>query len=192
MSTLIAGLLIFFAAHAVRIYAEGFRSRMLLRLGELGWKIAYSLVSLAGLVLIAWGYGEARSAPVPLWAPPVWTRHLAVLLMAPAFILLVAAYLPGTRIRAATGHPMLLCVKIWALAHLLANGTLADLLLFGSFLVWAVPAYAIARRRDRRRGTRYPAGPASRDIVAALSGLVFWALFTFWLHELLFGVAPLA
>jgi len=191
MTLLILGLIIFFSGHSARIFAEPWRQATIARLGEAGWKGLYSLVSLLGLVLIVWGYAESRSSPVFLWAPPVWTRHLAVLLTVPVFILIVAAYLPGTRIRQAMGHPMLIGVKLWALAHLLANGTLADVLLFGSFLVWAVLAYTKARKRDRAAGIRYPAGPVSRDILAVLLGLGLWAAFTFWLHAWLIGIAPL-
>jgi uncharacterized membrane protein len=190
MSLLILGLILFLGAHSVRVVADDFRARQISKLGEKPWKAAISVVSLIGFVLIVYGYGAARLDPVYLWQPPVWTRHLAALLTIPAFILLVAAYVPGTRIKAAVGHPMVAGVKIWAFSHLIANGTLADLLLFGSFLAWAVVDYVAARRRDRRAGTRYPAGPVTRDVVAVAIGLAAWAAFALWLHAPLIGVRP--
>jgi uncharacterized membrane protein len=141
MTALILGLIVFLGAHSVRIFAEDWRGRQVARLGPQGWKGVYSLVSLAGFVLIVWGYGLARAEPLPLWSPPVWTRHLAALLTLPAFVLLAAAYVPGTRIKAAVSHPMVLGVNIWAFSHLIANGTLADALLFGAFLAWAAFAF---------------------------------------------------
>lgn len=190
MSLLILGLILFLGAHSVRIVADDFRARQIARRGEMPWKAAIAVVSLAGFVLIVYGYGAARLDPVYLWQPPVWTRHLAALLTIPAFILLAAAYVPGTRIKAAVGHPMVAGVKVWAFSHLIANGTLADLLLFGSFLAWAVVDYVAARRRDRRAGTRYPAGPVTRDIAAVAIGLAAWAAFAIWLHAPLIGVRP--
>jgi uncharacterized membrane protein len=124
--------------------------------------------------------------------PPVWTRHPAALLVLIAFILLVAAYLPGTRIKAAVGHPMVLAVKVWALAHLLANGTLNDIVLFGSFLAWAVLAFTAARRRDRAAGVTYPALGGNRDLAAVVLGAVAWALFARFAHLWLIGVSPFA
>lgn len=190
MTMLILGLILFLGTHSVRIFAEDWRGRQIARLGEQRWKGIYSLVSLAGFALLVWGYGLARAEPVLLWSPPVWTRHLAALLTLPAFILLVAAYVPGTRIKAAVKHPMVVGVKVWAFSHLIANGTLADVLLFGSFLVWAVVDYRSARARDRAAGTRYVAGPISRDVLAVVIGLVAWAAFALWLHGLLIGVRP--
>jgi uncharacterized membrane protein len=190
MRLLVLGLIVFLGCHSIRIVADPWRSRQVARLGPNGWKGAYSLVSLAGFALIVWGYAQARLDPVVLYAPPVWTRHLAALLTMPAFVLLAAAYVPGTRIKAKLGHPMVAGVKLWALAHLLANGTLADVLLFGAFLAWAIADFVAARRRDRLAGTVYVAGPASRDVIAATVGLVAWAVFAFWLHGLLIGVRP--
>jgi len=190
MTALILGLLLFLGAHSVRIFAEEWRGRQIARLGALGWKGVFSLVSLAGFALIVWGYAMARADPVLLWSPPAWTRHLAALLTLPAFVLLAAAYVPATRIKAAVSHPMVLGVKTWAIAHLVANGTLADALLFGAFLAWAVLDYRAARARDRAAGTRYVAGPVSRDIAALAIGLAAWAAFAFWLHAPLIGVRP--
>jgi uncharacterized membrane protein len=190
MIVLVLGLVIFLGVHSVRIVADDWRGATLSRVGEGTWKGVYSLVSAVGLVLLIWGYGLTRTAPVELWSPPVWTRHAASLLTLVAFVLLAAAYVPGTRIKAAIGHPMVVGTKVWAFAHLLANGRLADVVLFGAFLAWAVALYAASRRRDRRLGVRYVAGPASRDAIAVAVGVAAWAAFAFWLHAWLFGVRP--
>ena len=141
-------------------------------------------------MLIVYGYGLARSQPAVLWTPPLWMRHLTALLTIPAFVLLAAAYVPRNRIKTAIGHPMVAGVKVWAFAHLLANGTLPAVVLFGSFLAWSVVYFTTARRRDRAAGTRYPAGTASGDTVTVVAGLAAWALFAFLLHGLLIGVRP--
>jgi uncharacterized membrane protein len=190
MTLLILGLVLFLGVHSTRIVAEGWRTATIARVGEKPWKAIYSLLSIAGFVLLVIGYGAARQSPVVLFAPPVWTRHLAALLTIPAFVLLVAAYVPGNAIKRTIGHPMVAGVKVWALAHLLANGTLADLLLFGTFLAWAVLGFIAARRRDRAAGTTYPAGPGSRTAITVVVGLVAWAVFAFALHRPLIGVAP--
>jgi uncharacterized membrane protein len=190
MGMLVLGLVLFLGVHSVRVFADGWRGSLIARRGEGAYKGLYSLASIAGFALIVWGYGLARTAPVDLWMPPVWTRHLSALLTIPAFVLLAAAYVPGTRIKAAVGHPMVLGVKTWAFAHLIANGRLADVVLFGGFLAWAVLLYIASRRRDRRNGTRYVAGPASRDMIAIAAGLGAWAAFAFWLHGALIGVRP--
>ena len=190
MTLLMIGLALFLGVHSTRIVADGWRTATIARVGEKPWKGIYSLLSIAGFVLLVIGYGAARQAPVVLFAPPVWTRHLAALLTIPAFVLLAAAYVPGNAIKRAVGHPMMAGVKVWALAHLLANGTLADFLLFGTFLSWAVLGFIAARRRDRAAGTTYPAGPGSRTAIAVVAGLVAWAVFAFALHRPLIGVAP--
>jgi uncharacterized membrane protein len=190
MTLLLLGLALFLGVHSTRIVAESWRTATIARVGAMPWKGIYSLLSIAGFVLIVIGYAAARQSPVVLFAPPVWTRHLAALLTIPAFILLAAAYVPGNAIKRAVGHPMMAGVKVWALAHLIANGTLADVLLFGTFLAWAVLGFIAARRRDRAAGTTYPAGPASRTAIAFVIGLVAWAAFAFALHRPLIGVAP--
>jgi len=190
MTLLMIGLALFLGVHSTRIVADGWRTATIARVGEKPWKGIYSLLSIAGFVLLVIGYGAARQAPVVLFAPPVWTRHLAALLTIPAFVLLAAAYVPGNAIKRAVGHPMMAGVKVWALAHLLANGTLADVLLFGTFLAWAVLGFIAARRRDRASGTTYPAGPGARTAITVVVGLVAWAVFAFALHRPLIGVAP--
>ncbi len=155
------------------------------------WKGGYALLSLIGLALIVWGYGLARQATVVLYTTPTWTRHLAALLTLGAFVLVAAAYVPQTRIKARVRHPMVAGVTVWAFAHLLANGTLADVILFGSFLAWAILNYSAAVRRDREKNVGYVIGPMSRDVTAVAIGAVTWVVFTFWLHGWLIGVQPL-
>lgn len=190
MTALILGLVLFLGVHSVRIVADPWRSRVRGRLGEGPWKGLYSLLALAGLVLIVWGYGQARLDPVPLWSPPLWARHLASLLTLAAFVLLAAAYVPGNGLKARLHHPMVLGVKVWALAHLLANHTLADLLLFGGFLLWAVLAFRSARQRDRAAGTVYPGGTAARTVLTVAIGVLAWAGFAMWAHSAWIGVRP--
>ena len=190
MTALILGLLLFLGAHSVRIVAEGWRGRTIARIGKGPWKGAYTLLSLAGLALIVWGFGQARANPTVLWAPPVWTRHLAALLMLVSLVLMAAADVPGNQIKARLHHPMVLGVKVWALAHLLANNTLADLLLFGGFLTWAVFNFRAARQRDRATGAVYPAGTPGATLGAVAAGLAAWAVLAFWAHGWLFGVRP--
>lgn len=190
LALLVLGLLLFLGAHSVRIVADGWRSAQIARLGTARWKGSYALVSVAGFALIVWGYGVARAHPVVLWSAPVWSHHLAALLNLVAFVLIAAAYVPGNRLKTALGHPMVAGVKVWAFAHLLVNGTLADALLFGAFLAWAIADFTAARRRDRAAGTRYPAGTPARDAATVAAGLAGWAAFAFALHAWLIGVRP--
>ncbi len=187
MLILVLGLVLFLGAHAFTM-ARAPRAQLMERLGEGGFKGVYTAISLLGFALIIYGFGLYRSgAWIEVWSPPVWTRHLALLLNLPIFVLLAAAN-SGGRIHAAVKHPMLLAVKIWATAHLISNGDLGSILLFGGFLAWAVMARISLKRRD---GVRLPAasGFTSRDWIAIAAGLAFWFVFTRWLHPLLIGVA---
>ena len=188
MAILILGLLLFLGAHSVSIFAPAWRDAMAAR-SEAAWKGGYTLVSIAGFALIIVGWGIARSQPVVLYTPPGGLRHLAAALMLPVFPLLLATYLPG-RIRTATRHPTLVATKLWALAHLLANGTAADVALFGGFLAWAVADRISMKRRTQRA---LPAAPPGRwnDAIAVVAGLAIYAAFVFDLHGRLFGAAPL-
>jgi uncharacterized membrane protein len=190
MAVLILGLALFLGVHSTRIVADGWRASMVSRIGEKAWKGLYTLVSLAGFALVLWGFSMARRDPVFLWEAPMGMRHLAGALMLLAFILLAATYVPRNAIKARLHHPMVLSVKLWALAHLLANGNLADVVLFGSFLVWAVFSFRAARARDRRNGTVYLPGKASGTAIAVVVGVAAWAVFAFWAHGMLFGVRP--
>jgi uncharacterized membrane protein len=188
MVVLCLGLVLFLGVHSVRIFADDWRSARLAAWGAPRWKLLYSLASVLGLVLIVWGYGLARQAPVPLWPSPVWTRHLAALLTLPAFVLLALSQVPGHSLKARLPHPMVLGVKLWAAAHLLANGNLADLVLFGSFLAWAVLDFRSARRRPVLAPVA--AGSPLRTGVAVLLGLLAWGAFAFWAHAAWIGVRP--
>ncbi len=193
MLLLIVGLVVFLGLHSVRIFAESWRNRQIERLGAWRWRVLYSLVSIVGLVLVIWGYALARREPaVVLWARPVWAPHLTALFTLIAFILFPAAHIPGNHFKAWLRHPMVIGVGLWAFGHLLANGTLDDVILFGAFFVWAVVDYAAARRRDLLSGTTYPPGTLRKDLMAVVSGAIVWAIFAFWLHGLLIGVQPLA
>lgn len=189
MEMLLAGMVLFLGTHSVSIVNPAWRDRMAARLGERAWQGAYALIALVGLVLIVQGYAAARLDPTLLYAPPMWLRHVALLLLVFVFPLLLAAYLPG-RIRTQTRHPMLAATKIWAFAHLLANGMLHDLLLFGGFLAWAVVDRISLRRRQPKP---VPSAPASRynDAIAVGAGLALYAWFLLHGHAWLFGVGPL-
>jgi uncharacterized membrane protein len=188
MTYLLLGLIIFLGVHSVRIVADDWRTRTVARIGPLPWKGIYSALSLLGLGLIVWGFGMARQQPVQLWSPPVGLRHLASLLTLAAFILLVSAYVPGNQIKARLHHPMILGVKTWALAHLLANGNLAHTVLFGSFLAWGVLDFIAARRRDRAAAIHYPSGTARATWITITLGTAAWVAVALWLHGLLIGV----
>ena len=190
MTVLILGLIVFLGAHSTRILADDWRTAQRKRLGEGVWKGIYSVISLVGFGLIIWGFGLARQEPVVLWAPPVAMRHVAALLTLIALVLLAAAFVPRNAIKSRLHHPMVLGVKTWAFAHLLANGRLAGLLLFGAFLAWAVVCYIAAKKRDRAAGTQYPAGSAGATAATVAAGVVLWALFAFWLHGALIGTRP--
>jgi uncharacterized membrane protein len=190
MTALILGLVIFLGVHSVRVVGEDWRTGLRGRIGENAYKGLYSLLSIAGFALIVWGYGLARQQPVVLWLPPVWTRHLAALLTVPAFVLLVAAYVPGNSLKTRLRHPMVMGTKLWAAAHLLANGNLADVLLFGGFLVWAALSFRAARARDRAAGAVAGPGRLVPTLVAVVVGLVAWAGCAFWAHGAWTGVRP--
>jgi uncharacterized membrane protein len=192
MVYLIAGLILFLGVHSARIVAEDWRARTIARMGANAWKGVYSLLSIAGFVLLVWGYGEARQQGVVLYEPPVFTRHIAGLLMLISLVLLAAAYVPRNHIKAKLHHPMIIGVKVWAFAHLLANGRLSDIVLFGAFLGWAVADFIAARTRDRRLGTVYPPGDELRTVVTVVAGVIAWAVFVAGLHRWLIGVPPFA
>lgn len=189
MTLFLIGLILFLGIHSVSIVAPEWRNAQLANRGEPAWKGLYTLVSLIGFALLVYGYGLARQSPVVLYAPPMYLRHVALLLMVPVFPLLLAAYLPG-RIQAAAKHPMLLATKLWATAHLLANGTLADVLLFGGFLAWAVADRISLKRRAPRTTPGAPPSPMN-DAIALGGGLLLYFVFILWAHRWLMGVSPL-
>lgn len=191
MTILILGLLLFLGIHSTRIFADDFRRRMIAKLGTNAWKGLYALVSLVGFVLIVWGFGLARQQPVLLYVPLLAMRHANSLFTLLAFILVVAAYVPRNHFKAWLGHPMLVGVKLWAFGHLLATGFLHDVILFGTFLVWAIVLFAVSRRRDRRAGIGYPSGKPLADVLTLVIGIAAWAGFAFWAHLHWIGVSPL-
>ncbi len=187
MLLLVLGLVLFFGAHSLPMARPAWRTQAIARAGEGPYQLGYALVSMLGMVLMVLGYGAARADnPVLVYQPPVWLRHVSLLLMLPVFTLVLAAYLPGP-IQRALKHPMLIGVLLWALAHLLANGTLADLLLFGLFLVWSV---AELFSLMRRQAPVVQAAPPSKwnSPIALLAGLTIYVAFILFLHQWLIGV----
>lgn len=189
MIALVAGLLLFFGIHMVRIVAAPWRTRQIERLGPLAWRGVYSVLSLVGFALMIWGYSQTRGVP-DLWQWPRAMRHVAALLTLPAFVLITAAYVPRNHFKAAIGHPMLAGTKLWALAHLLCNARMGDLLLFGTFLAWAVVAFVASRKRDRAAGTRYAPGSVGGSVATVVIGVAAWAGFAMVGHGWLIGVRP--
>jgi uncharacterized membrane protein len=191
MGMLILGLVLFLACHSVRVFAEDWRTATMLRLGDKMYKGLYSLVSLLGFVLLVYGYSLARVDSSILWLPPVGTRHAASLLM------LVATYVPRNAIQKRLRHPMVLSVKVWALAHLISNGRLVDVVLFGTFLVWAVLSFRAARQRDRLLDSMEPAATEASETASSTTmkvmviGALVWAVFLLGGHAWLFGVSPI-
>jgi uncharacterized membrane protein len=191
MTILIVGLLVFLGVHSVRIIADEWRSAQIARIGLNAWKGLYSLVSLAGFALIVWGYGLMRVAPAELWNPPTWMRYPASLLMLASFILLVAAYIPRNRLKTMVRHPMIIGVKVWTFAHLVTNGRLGDVVLFGAFLAWAVLDFRAARQRDRASRKTDAAGTWANAAIAVVIGVAGWVVFARYLHMSLIGVPVL-
>ena len=208
MTQLILGLILFLGAHSVRIWADGWRNQTIEAYGEKAFKGVYALVSILGFYLLVVGYGEARLQTVALWNPPIFTKHISLLLMLFSSILLMATYIPRNHFKMRLGHPMVLSVKVWALSHLLANGNLADLVLFGSFLIWAVLNFRSARARDRAlllnlNDAEDPAAEPLTEsestnqpkllstIITLVGGMAIWVLITFVLHAKIVGVSPM-
>jgi len=209
MTELILGLILFLGAHSVRIVADDWRTQKMEALGEKAFKGVHALISLLGFYLLVVGYGEARLQTVVIWNPPTATRHISLLLMLFSSILMVAAYIPRNHFKMRMGHPMVLSVKVWALSHLLANGNLADVVLFGAFLIWAILNFKSARARDRMQSAAVHGVDDAQQVLlvedesqvqpkmqatllAVVGGALLWALITFVLHAKVVGVAPLA
>lgn len=190
MGTLIAGLVLLLGTHSLRFFDAGWREAGVARLGERGWKALYAVVSLAGLVLIIIGFGAARAHPVVVWSPPGWTTHVTALFAVIGFVLIAATYVPGTKLKATLGHPMVAGVKSWAFGHLVGNGTLAGIVLFGAILLWSVYAFGALRRRDRAAALVRAPGRASRDVIAVVVGVVAALVFALLLHGPLIGLRP--
>jgi uncharacterized membrane protein len=184
---LVAGLVLFLGVHSTRVFADGWRTATLARVGEGPWKGIYSFISIVGFVLLVAGYAHARGI-LTLWNPPAVMHYVTAALMLPVFVVFVAAYVPRNAIKAKLHHPQVLSVKLWAFAHLLSNGNLADVLLFGGFLAWSIAAYRAARIRDREARTVYPAGTMPGTLTCVVVGLAIYAAFVMGLHAWLIGV----
>ncbi|GAA3566546.1 MULTISPECIES: NnrU family protein [Marinobacter] len=190
MLPLILGLVLFLGVHCLSIVNEPLRNRLVAKLGEWPFKGLYSVIAAVGLGLVIWGYGQARLDPTPLYIPPLWLSHLAMLLLLPVFPMLLAAYFPG-RIQRTLKHPMLVAVKLWALSHLLVNGMAHDVVLFGSFLAWAVVDRISLKRRTPRAIPALPGGRFN-DAIVVIAGLAIYGAFITGGHRLLIGVDPIA
>ena len=188
MLSLILGLLVFLGTHSLRFGSDARRDALIARLGAGRFKGVYSALSAIGLVLTVLGFGMARETPVLLWMPPAGMRHLTFLLMLISMVLLAAAYVPRNAIRARVHHPMVLSVKVWALAHLICNGTLAHVVLFGAFLLWSVVLFKASRRRDVLSGMQYAAGETVPTLITLGVGVFAWLVLLGWLHGILIGV----
>lgn len=191
MTVLILGLVIFIGVHSIHVIAGPWRDAQIARFGRQAWRGVFAVLSLVGIALTIVGYGIARRNAVPVWSPPPWMPHVTGLLTAIAFVLLTAGYVRGNHFKLALGHPFVAGVGLWAFAHLIANGTLNAVVLFGVFLVWCVVMFVAGRRRDRDAGVVYPPATVFGDVLVVVIGLVAWGVFAFYLHGPLIGVRPL-
>ena len=187
MLELLIGIVLFFGIHSASVVAEPARDRAVAS-NRAVWLAIYSLVSLAGIIMMVRGYGALKATPTVLYVAPAWLRNVAAILMLPVFVFFIAPYFPG-KIKTALEHPQLVSVKLWAFAHLLVNGTVADVLLFGAFLVWAVAVRISMKRRTPRPLLGAPES-AANDIILVIVGLALYAVFAVWAHEWLFGMRP--
>jgi uncharacterized membrane protein len=184
---MILGLILFLGVHTLTTQRD-LRARFIASMGQGGYKIFYALVSLAGLALIAWGFAEYRATGwIDVWNPPKAFKHITVALMLPAVILVVASYVRG-RIYTTLKHPMLAGVKLWAAAHLLANGDLGSIILFGSFLAWAVFDRISLKRRPHAGAPPIPVGGPGNDLIAIAVGIVAYLALAFAFHPVVIGV----
>ena len=184
---MIVGLGLFFGVHTLTTQ-RALRARLIKAIGEGGYKIGYTLVSLAGFALIVWGFAHYRSSGlIEVWSPPKALKHLNTALMLPAVILVVAAYMRG-RIYTTLKHPMLAGVKLWAFGHLLANGDLGGIILFGSFLAWAVFDRISLKHRADAGGPPIPVGGIGNDLIAVAVGIVVYLALGFAFHPVVIGV----
>ena len=190
MEFLILGLVLFLGVHSLRIFADARRQLWLEQWGDKRFKVIYSLVSVLGFVLLCWGFAQSKLNPIVVWSPPVGLRHLASLLVLVAFVLVVAAYVPNNHLKVRLGHPMYAGVKLWALAHLLSNGLLAEIVLFGAFLVWSVLGFPAGRRRDRLAEMPKAEPHLRATLITLALGLALYGLFAAVLHVKFFGVSP--
>ena len=191
MLLLIIGLVMFLGVHSIRTLAPQWRLSFIEQRGQSAFKGLYSVLSLVGLVFIVIGYGQSRIEPQFIWFPPPVMALIAALLMLFSFVLLAATYVPGNRIKVMLGHPMAAGVKIWAFSHLIANGRLGDMILFGAFLIWAIVSYTQSRKADRAEGiVRTSSNSIAVDSITVVIGIGAWLVFALWAHLKLIGVSP--
>jgi len=188
MLFLVLGLLLFLGTHSLRVYGDASRDQLIESVGPGPFKAIYALASLLGFALLVYGFGVARDAPVVLWVPPPAMKHLAYLLTLVSMVLMAAVYVPRNAIKAKLHHPMVLSVKVWALAHVLANGTVAHVVLFGSMLLWSVLLFKASRARDKRNQVVYAPGNKGATILTLEIGIAMWLVFVGWAHGWLIGV----
>ena len=192
MTILVLGLVIFLGLHSTRIFAEGARANAIARLGEGPWKGIYSLLSAIGFVLIVWGFARARFDAAQLWTPALGARYATIILMLVSMLFFAGYFVKRSHIAVAVHHPMVWSVAVFGAAHLIGNGSAADVVLFGAFFVWAVADLISSYARDRRNAVVYPEPSWSATIVAIVLGLALWVVIGRWLHIWLFGVSPMA
>ena len=187
LAILILGLAVFLGVH-VLVTCRAQRAGAIARMGEGKYKALFSFASLIGIILIAFGFARYRATGwIDVWYPPAWTRHVTVALVWPAIICFYAAYSPG-RIKAVLKHPMLVGVKLWAVAHLISNGDLGSIVLFGSFLAWAVYDRVSLKRRTDPGGPPIPVGGVKKDVIAVIGGTLIYLALGFWFHPYVIGV----
>lgn len=192
MALLVLGIVVFLGIHLVRSFAPGVRAAVIKRSGAASWRAIHGIASVVGLALIVIGFDQARATTGMLYTPPIFMAHIALALMLIASICLVAAFLPSGKIRVATKHPAILAIKIWALAHLIANGETASVLLFGAFLAWGVILRISMKKRWRAGEIANPAFVSYRyDLAAAVLGAALYGVIVWRLHELVIGVSPI-
>lgn len=189
MAVLVLGLLLMLGAHSLKVVAPGWRGTVVARLGEGPYKGLYSIVSLGGLVLIVWGFARAWEAPVFLYTPPTWGRHVAMALMIPALILVFASLFPAGWIKRFVAHPLLTATALWAIGHIFANGDLAGVVLFGAILAWAVVDRIAQPKPSQSEAQRVSFGKG--DLAAVLAGVALYIVLIAGLHYWLFGVSPI-
>lgn len=188
MIILLIGLALFLGIHSVRLFADNLRSMAIDQIGGGKWQAAYAIVSLVGIILIVYGYGQARVNASILWEAPLGGVYIVSLLMLCAFIMFAAVYVPGTHLKARIGHPMLVGVKLWAFSHLIVNGGIADVFLLGSFLLWAILCFKAARKRDQLENRVYEVIGVKRDLIAIGIGFSGLLVFSLFFHQVLIGV----
>ncbi|MGR0278376.1 NnrU family protein [Marinomonas dokdonensis] len=193
MLTLLLGLVLFFALHSIGLLAPNWRQASMARHGVIRWRVRYSMASLLAIAFIIMGFQEARLAPTWVWFPPQWTRHASALLMLLALFCVGSSFSPNSTLKSKMGYPLLLAVKLWAFAHLLSNGALAEILTFGSFLIWSIVSFAVYRRRDRLAGVTYKTTGSSLvpNFFSLSFAMISWFVIASYLHEMVLGVSPL-